>query len=265
MKTECDLGTMVSFEPRKKNHPLSFLKLDLGFFNGPGLTAPADYDSYKDIISRISIKPIHLSRSILFSAGVSWLEGGFMQNTPNIYRMQSNPDGDKNFVLDSSSKNVGKKDPRKYYGADAQIKIKNQWGFTEFRGEYIFGQQTSTFSSSETPAALLQEPAYIRRFNGAYIYFLQNIISPRHQLCLKYDWYDPNTDLASRQIGLTGSNTGPADIKYSTLGFGYNFYCNENLKLVLWYDIVKNESTQLPGYTEDLKDNVFTFRLQFRF
>lgn len=265
MKTERDLGAMVSFEPRKKNHPLAFLKLDLGFFNGPGLTAPADYDSYKDIISRISIKPIHLSSSILFSTGVSWLEGGFMQNTPNIYRMQSDPNGDKNFILDSSSTNIGKKNPRRYYGADAQIKIKNRWGFTELRGEYIFGQQTSTFGSSETPSALLQEPAFIRRFNGAYFYFIQNIINPRHQLCLKYDWYDPNTDLTGRQIGMTGSHTGAADIKYSTLGFGYNFYCNENLKLVLWCDIVKNESTMLPEYADDLKDNVFTVRLQFRF
>jgi len=34
---------------------------------------------------------------------------------------------------------------------------------------------------------------------------------------------------------------------------------------VLWYDLVKNESTALTGYTNDLRDNVFTCRLQFRF
>jgi phosphate-selective porin len=40
---------------------------------------------------------------------------------------------------------------------------------------------------------------------------------------------------------------------------------NENLKLMLWYDWVKNENTALAGYLTDVKDNVFTCRLQFRF
>lgn len=56
-----------------------------------------------------------------------------------------------------------------------------------------------------------------------------------------------------------------ADLKYNTLGLGYIFYMNDNLKWVLWYEIVKNEKTQLVGLTEDLKDNVFTFRMQYRF
>ena len=267
MKTERDLGAMVSFEPRRANYWLHFLKIDAGFFNGPGLTAPSDYDSYKDFIGRISVKPVRLpiGNDVFLSAGVSMLNGGFMQNTPNIYRMSYNPNGDKNFILDSSSKNIGTEVPRKYYGADLQIKIKNPWGFTELRGEYISGQQTATYGSSETPSALLQEPAFIRHFNGAYIYFLQHIINLKHQLCIKYDWYDPNTDVKGKQIGLPGTIMNSTDIRFNTLGVGYNFYCNENLKLVIWYDIITNESTLLPGYTQDVKDNVLTLRLQFRF
>ncbi len=34
MRTERDLGAMVSFEPRVKDHPLKYLKVDLGAFNG---------------------------------------------------------------------------------------------------------------------------------------------------------------------------------------------------------------------------------------
>jgi hypothetical protein len=34
MRTERDLGAMISFEPRKKDHPLRYLKIDAGFFNG---------------------------------------------------------------------------------------------------------------------------------------------------------------------------------------------------------------------------------------
>ena len=64
---------------------------------------------------------------------------------------------------------------------------------------------------------------------------------------------------------IANNHFGPADIKYITLGFGYLFYINENLKLTLWYDEVKNEETSLPGFAEDLHDNVLTCRLQFRF
>ena len=32
------------------------------------------------------------------------------------------------------------------------------------------------------------------------------------------------------------------------------------MKLVFWYDLVKNESTSLAGYTKDRKDNIFTLQ-----
>ena len=265
MKTERDLGAMISFEPRKKDHPLKYLKIDAGFFNGQGLTAPGDFDSYKDFIGKIGWKPFPLSQRVTVSGEFSILNGGFMQNTSSIYRMQNLPNGNKNFVLDSSSKYIGTKSPRKYYGMDAQIKIRNGWGFMEWRGEYITGTQTATSSSSETPSVLLTEPAYIRHFNGAYFYFLQHIVNLHHQICVKYDWYDPNTEVSGNEIGQTGTNLNSTDIKYSTLGMGYLYYMNPNLKLSLWYDIVKNENTQLTGYTSKQKDNVFTFRMQFRF
>ena len=66
-------------------------------------------------------------------------------------------------------------------------------------------------------------------------------------------------------IEFTRSGTGKADIKYSTLSFGYNYYMNENLKIFFWYDVVKNESTSDPDFLSDVKDNIFTCRLQFRF
>ena len=68
-----------------------------------------------------------------------------------------------------------------------------------------------------------------------------------------------------KRSGKPGTNLTAADIKFSTLGMGYVYYFNPQIKLVLYYDIVRNEITQLPGYTSDLKDNIFTCRLQFRF
>jgi hypothetical protein len=108
-------------------------------------------------------------------------------------------------------------------------------------------------------------PFYVRKFNGAFLVFLQNIVSSKHQLGVKLDWYDPNTQVSGKQIGLAGSNLNAADIKFTTLGFGYLYYWNEHLKLTLWYDRVWNESTLLSGYTDDVSDNVFTARVQFRF
>jgi Phosphate-selective porin O and P len=263
MRTERDLGAMVSFEPRNRKHPLRYLKWDAGIFNGQGLTAPGEFDSHKDFITRLSLKPYPLSKKTYLSVGLSYLNGGLEQTSRYVYTMQTKPP--KNFEVDSSVENLGKIAPRKYYGTDAQLKIKHAWGFTDLRAEYWFGTQTSNEISSETPTTALNEPYYIRNFDGAFIYLLQNIVHTKHQIGLKYDWYDPNTDVKGSEIGVTGSNMNATDIKYSTLSVGYNYYMNENVKLSLWYDWVKNENTELNGYETDIRDNVFTCRLQFRF
>jgi hypothetical protein len=264
MKTERDLGAMVTFEPRRSSHPLYHFKLDVGLFNGPGLSSPTDYDSYKDLIARATIKPYALSKRWTLSGGLSFFHGGFLQNTRYLYRAgESN--GMKLFIADSALSNLNTEAPRHYAGADVQWKFKHRSGYTELRAEYWQGTQTATATTSETPAALLTEPSYTRRFNGAFIYLLHNIVSTHHQLGVKYDWYDPNTRVKGSDIGKPGSNLSATDIKYSTLGLGYIYYINDNLKLVLWYDMIKNESTQLAGYTSDLKDDLLTCRLQFRF
>ncbi len=265
MKTERDLGAMVSFEPRDQQNILNYLKFDAGFFNGPGLTSSTDFDSYKDFISRAGFKPYPLSKNVWISSGVSYFQGGLRQSSAYQYHT-SESGGVPFFLIDSSAEKIGSKAPRKYRGADLQLKIRNGWGFTELRGEYWRGTQTSTYASSETPPLPLgpTEASYVRKFDGAFFYLLQSIGNPKHQLGIKLDWYDPNTGVKEKEVS-TDKGFGPADIKYVTLGFGYIFYINENLKLLLWYDDVRNEKTNLPGFTEDLKDNVFTCRLQFRF
>lgn len=267
MKTERDLGAMISFESRQKNHPLKYLKIDAGLFNGPGLSASADYDSHKDFIGRIALKPFPVLNNFNISAGISVLDGGILQNTKYLYKITSSSAG-KIFTEDSSGSNMGKIAPRKYYGADIQFKIKNKKGYTEIRAEGIVGKQTSFGNTSETPASLpadITGAIYIRKFNGAYFYFLQNIFNSKHQLVIKYDWYDPNSSVAGKEIGKAGSNVNEANIKFSTLGFGYLHYINDNVKLLIWYDKITNEKTSLPQYAADIKDNVFTCRLQFRF
>jgi hypothetical protein len=267
MKGERDLGAMLSFDARRKDVILKNIKIDAGLFNGQGINAVSEFDNTKDFISRIALKPVHLNNKITLSAGTSILQGALQNNTKFVYST-TEMSGIKKVTVDSSVTNTGTSSPRKYYGADVQIKFSNGHNrFTELRGEVTTGTQTGTVNSPETPNALLTgtDGFHKRNFNGAYFYFLQHLFNNHHQLLVKYDWYDPNTKVKGNEIGVAGSNFSAANIKYNTLGVGYISYISENIKLVLYYARVWNEKTQLTGYTNDVKDNVFTCRLQFRF
>lgn len=264
MPSERDLGLMVSFEPQKRDHRLGFLKIDAGIFNGQGLSGPTEFDSHKDFISRINIKPLKIKKWEV-SSGLSLLLGGWRQQTQYVYEVSKDQAGKKIFKVDSSLSNIGKVSPRHYYGADVQLKLNHDWGTTELRAEYWIGRQPGTNESTSNPGTLPVGPIYRRHFDGGFFCFLQNIVNEKHQLLVKYDWYDPNTKVSENQIGSSGTNFSAADIRYSTLGLGYLYHLNDHIRLVTYYAIVKNKATQLAGYETDLKDNVLTFRLHFRF
>lgn len=266
-KSERDLGAMLSFDVRQKTNLLKNIKIDFAVFNGQGINATGEFDNTKDFVGRISLKPVHLSKAIQLSAGASVLHGGLQNNTKYIYTTETTG-AIKRMVVDSAASNVGTTSPRHYYGADVQLKFNNgQNRFTELRAEFITGTQTGTANSPETPVALLTgtDGFHQRHFTGAYFYFLQHLFSTQHQLVIKYDWYDPNSKVKGNEIGAPGSNFTAANIRYNTLGLGYLYYVTENIKLVLYYARVWNEKTLLTGYTTDVKDNVFTCRLQYRF
>lgn len=265
MKTERDLGVMVSFEPRKKNHPFRRLKWDLGVFNGQGLAGPSEFDSYKDIISRMSLKPVDIAKNLTVAGGLSLLYGNIANNSKYVYNM-TEKNGKPVFQVDSSASNFAAKSPRRYYGSDIQFKLKHKWGATELRGEYWWGTQTATKNNTETPGEFIENtPFYTRNFGGAFVYLLQNIVNTKHQIGIKYDFYDPNTKLKGSEIADPAAGHTLADIKFSTITIGYNHYFNDHLKLLMWYDFVKNESTLLNNYTKDINDNVFTCRIQYTF
>ncbi len=263
MPAERDIGVMVSYESLRRSAKNKFIKLDAGLFNGQGLSGTIDFDSHKDFITRLTVKPIQLQKFSV-SGGLSLLYGGWRQDSRYVFEMGT-LNGDKTFLLDSSASNIGDIAPRHYYGADIQILYNHQWGQTEWRAEYWQGQQPGTSVTTVNPGTLPQGPVYRRHFNGAFFYFLQDIVNEHHQLLLKYDWYDPNTKVSNEEIGETGTNLTPADIKYSTLGIGYAHYFNDNVKVIAYYEFVKNESTLLTDYQDDLSDNILTLRLQFRF
>lgn len=271
MKTERDLGAMLTIEPRRSDYKFKWLKTEIGIFNGQGLAGSGEYDSYKDIIGRISLKPQKINNTgWTISASASVYYGGIVNQSPLIHRTHGK--GANAFVKgDSSLANIGYVSPRRYAGADIQLKIPNKNGFTELRAEYITGLQTATANTSETPGSYPVHsqtneilPLYIRPFNGAYFYYLQHLGREDVQLVIKYDWYDPNTRVKGKEIDSV-RGFSPADIRYNTLATGILYHINLHLKLFLYYDWVQNEGTKIKGFTNDIKDNVITCRLQFRF
>jgi hypothetical protein len=264
MPSERDLGAMVSYEQQHPKGKGPQLKFDVGLFNGQGKSGPAEFDSYKDLISRLGLKPYKLGGGLTLSAGLSYLNGGWARGNRFSYRM-GEKGGDPVFAVDSNLSNIGTKAERRYYGGDVQLALEHGWGKTEIRGEYWRGKQPGTASSTVNPGTLPEAPTYVRPFDGAFFYFLQNIVNEKWELIVKYDWYDPNRLAKGAQIGKAGTNLTPGDIRYNTLGAGLTRHLTPTLKLLVYYDAVRNEKTLLPGFTEDLEDNVLTCRIQMRF
>jgi len=262
---ERDLGAKITIQAPKTSK-WNFLKIEGGLFNGTGGTA-SDFDYKKDFIGNIGINKTTKNEKINYAVRASYYNGGYRQPTKYIYNgFETLTNGNLGYSVDSTSTNKGKIAKREYIGADAQINIDFPFGLTSLRGEFIQGTQPGTSLTSASPSDAPTTDTYIRKFNGAYFYFLQNIMQTKHQFVLKYDWYDPNTNVSGDEIGKSGSKLNNNDLKYTTIGIGWVYRWDTNVKITAYYDFVKNETSKnLAGYTKDLKDNVFTLRIQYKF
>jgi len=262
---ERDLGAKLVLQAPKTSK-LNIFKLEGGLFNGTGPTA-VDFDSHKDFIGNFSFNKSLKNEKANFAARVSYYNGGYRQPTKFIYnRIGDIGGGISGFLVDSTSENKGSIVKREYFGADAQISVLSMLGLSTLRAEYIYGTQAGTASTTTSPSSEPTSDAFIRNFNGAYFYFLQNIGQSKHQLLLKYDWYDPNTDVSGDQLGQNKSKLTKTDLKYTTIGLGWVYRFDANLKFIVYYDMVENEiSSNLNGFDKDLKDNVLTLRIQYKF
>jgi hypothetical protein len=271
---ENDLGGMITFQ-MPKTSPLNFLKIEAGMFNGTQAKA-VDFDFQKDFIGRISVAKSSKTEKFKYGVGVSYYDGGVRNGRKNIYSMDTDSAGLSSFLANTDTVNYGKIAKRRYMGADAQISFDFPFGITTLKAEYIQGVQPGTSGTLKSPSAQPTTDTYLRNFNGAYFYFIQNIMQTRHQIVVKYDWFDPNTDVAGDDIakavlspsGKSFAKTGVTDLKFTTLGIGYSYKWDNNVKITLYYDMVTNETSQnlgSKGYWKDIPDNVFTLRFQYKF
>jgi hypothetical protein len=100
----------------------------------------------------------------------------------------------------------------------------------------------------------------------------------KSQLVLKYDSYDPNTDLSGAGAFYL------ADVMFNTFGIGWIYHWDANIKFMLYYETVMNEkcpnvtinntspsnavaATNAPGwnYGSVLDNHILTARIQYAF
>ncbi|MCW3076111.1 MAG: hypothetical protein JWO32_720 [Bacteroidetes bacterium] len=260
---ERDLGAFGSVV-FPKSSVLYGLKADIAVMNGVGGVAP-EFDSNKDFTGRLQYAKTTRNEKISWAVGASGYYGGYRIGSQKDYNFTTLANGDKGFDFASDTANYNRIAKRIYMGADAQASIDWFPGITTLRAEYIMGENPGTASANKSPSLLPTSQIYHRNFDGAYFYFIQDIGKSKFQVVAKYDWFDPNIKVAGNEIGKTGTNTTLGDIRFDTYGFGMTYRFNTHVKLMLYYDLVKNEKTQVKAYTGDIKDNVFTCRMQFRY
>jgi hypothetical protein len=279
---ERDLGAMLTLQPAKSS-PLNILKLEAGLFAGNGIKP--QFTTHMDFIGHLSVNK-QIGNNTMISGGVSAYLGGVMQNDSSLYVMK-----DKKFELESkSADNLGKFAKRQYIGVDIQFSTITPAGFTQLRGEYIFGEHPGSstgqyeFKFNGLPAyPATNSPIYMRKVAGGYVMLVQDLGQTPFSAVVKYDWYNPNTEVSGNEIAVAGSGTTTGDITRSNIGLGIYWRINPALRLTAYYDIVRNETTenlkdthkdpndmksQITAYGyegSDRKADVFTLRLQYKF
>lgn len=271
---EKDLGAELVIDPNSSWGFAQFLNFKGGLFTGMGGNAD-EIDREMDFIGRLGFKAPFPDLGLA-------IDGGF-----SAYLGQVEDASDTAFDLSGKAftPSAGHKletFDRDVYGVDAQLYYDIPVvGGTSLRFEYEWGRMPGTAGSSKpyvptTPIGPYSATAgapnlYMRNVAGWYVTWVQNLGS-LFQGVLRYDYFDPNTDVKGSDIGVAANKgLGAGDIAYGTLGYGLIYHWSGNLKFTAYYDRVMNEKVDdaatggLAAYKKDLNDNLFTFRAQVKF
>jgi hypothetical protein len=265
---ERDLGAKLEINPSAEMGFLQYFNLKGGVFTGMGPTAN-EIDAEQDIIGRVGFKAPFYDLNLSIDGGFSLYAGKSLSVNDTAFSIE-----DTSFVRTMG--NLRKTFDRKVMGVDAQLYYDLPViGGLSLRGEYLWGEMPGT-SGSSGPYAAATAPLFSRNFSGWYAMWVQNV-GNKVQGVLKYDYYDPNTDVKGDNvqpvIAPRAGETAPGatDLAYGTLGYGVIFHWDENLKFTFYHDLVTNEEAGSlatggsAAFKKDRKDNVFTFRGQVKF
>ncbi len=259
----------------------------LSYDNNVTIGQNTDFDNYKDLMLRATYA-FRLGNLGGLTVGAHGYYGQIKANSTDL--LNSDYTYDKSL---STNGNTGKGVPKQWVGFEAQLYLDILGGMA-LKGEYIFGvNSTPGFNISTKDAtsstsykndtlsitntaltSVYNAPAISRKFDGYYIYLVKNI-GKRHQVAVRYDYYNPNTSLAADQVGtakwdakkpdvvsnnityvgtspVIAANTqsktttvnkltsGTADIPYGTWTLGYTYFFDENIKFMIAYEMPMN-------------------------
>ena len=190
---------------------------------------------------------------------------------------------------------IGDAVKRNWLGAEFQL-FADVLGGLSIKGEYIAGKNASIgyapVAASGTTAAVPGVANFQNKFSGYYIYFIKNL-GKKNQFAMRYDYYDPNTDITGKDVAvkkytstdataLKSKTSGKSDLATGTLSLALHHYFDDNLRISLNYDIVTNEKVGTSGaltesytnndgtkgtldYSKVINQNVLTLRIQAKF
>jgi hypothetical protein len=252
---ERDLGASLEYIPSDNVTGIAqYLNLKFGAFTGNGINN--ETDNHRDLIGRFGVSIPVNDLNLDIDAGFSGYAGKVLDLNDSLYEISgtafTSTRGHRNEYID-----------RQYAGGDIQVYYGDVpvLGGVSIRGEAIAGKQPGTKTGTGSPKSDIASSSaeYLRNFIGYYGMLVQNIDPINSQVMLKYDVYDPNSDLAGTDI------TSTSEMAFSTVGLGLIYHWDENIKFVVYYDMVKNETINVAPFKEDVKDDVFTFRIQYKF
>jgi hypothetical protein len=246
------------------------LKLQLAVFNGnfgEGAIGNQvrDIDSNKDVMARATYSFAFPSKGL----GIDIGSHAFFGSTKVLPSLKADGTADTPKVFSDTNNtnftpNVGDNLDKSWLGLEAQIYY-DFLGGTSLKTEYIKG----TISGSTNPLEVYSafNANKVRDFEGYYFSFTKNV-GKLFQAAIRYDSFDPNRKVSNSEV------TRADDLKYNTWTFAWQYFYDENVKIVLGYTMPINEqSDSIPGTSgldfatsqKDKKDNTFSIRLQARF
>lgn len=159
---------------------------------------------------------------------------------------------------------ANRKNKREYFGIDGQLTLFNSWGRSNLRGEYMFGTQPSLRGGFEGAKNNQYDTAkafaYERKFQGYYLYYIQDLGRSKWQTVVKASYCDFNRKA-------NGDNAVTKfDLSYQNYGLGVIWNPTSNVRISTFYDWYINEkSSTLVGYDKQIPNDVLTVRMQVSF
>jgi hypothetical protein len=253
----------------------------------------------KELLGHVRL-PFLVSDEFSFDIGGSWSIGGIAEPS-DVIGEYSGTNGA--LVLTTSGTQsdatIRKGDTRggifftnrTVFGADAQFYLSLlPMGGTILKTEMYTGHvpfygSSALFTAADTAAiGAPRTSTVLKNVFGYYMMLVQNLYDD-YQIAVRYDSYDPNTDVEGTDFaflksenavsslrGISASTGFGGDLKISTISAAFNAYISGNIRMMLNYDHPITEdfvrgasSNTVLQNVSDANDDRFTVRMQYKF